>query len=229
MSTTTTKKNKIITIEGNIGTGKSTLLSHLRDRYGDQVVFLDEPVSIWDGIRDEEGVPILIRYYQNTKQYAFTFQMMAFISRVKLLREAIKNNPGKTIIAERSLHADNFVFALLLKRGEYISAIDYQIYKMLYDEFISDYPVEEIIYIKTDPEICSQRIKKRSRKGEEQIELSYLQDCHKYHEDWLSTGTGEKDKTTTTQITCINGNVDIEEHPEVLESWIELVGNKMLS
>ena len=45
------------------------------------------------------------------------------------------------------------------------------------------------IYLKTSPEICLQRIKKRGRKGENNITLEYLKSCHEYHEQWLKNET----------------------------------------
>ena len=45
---------KIISIEGNIGTGKTTILSKLEEKYDDDntVVFIKEPVDVWEQIRD---------------------------------------------------------------------------------------------------------------------------------------------------------------------------------
>ena len=42
-----------------------------------------------------------------------------------------------------------------------------------------------LIYIRTDPEICKSRIEKRNRKGESSVDIEYLKLCHKYHEQWL--------------------------------------------
>ena len=59
-----------------------------------------------------------------------------------------------------------------------------------------------ILYIKTKPEICSQRIIKRSRKGET-IELKYLESCNLYHNNWI-------DNTSTDKI-IIDGNNNIND------------------
>ena len=54
----------IISIEGNIGSGKSTLLTKLQAVYSadPSICFLQEPVDVWDTIKDEAGVSILQKY-----------------------------------------------------------------------------------------------------------------------------------------------------------------------
>ena len=91
---------KIIAIEGNIGSGKSTLVSKLEEIFKNNTdyYFLQEPVSIWNTIKDENGVTILEKFYNETEKYAFQFQMMAYISRLSILREALKNKKAKYII-----------------------------------------------------------------------------------------------------------------------------------
>jgi deoxyguanosine kinase len=69
----------IVSIEGNIGSGKSTLLAKLREIYENDVnvVFLKEPVDEWEKIKDENGVSILEKFYEDQNKYSFPFQMMA--------------------------------------------------------------------------------------------------------------------------------------------------------
>ena len=83
----------IVSIEGNIGSGKSTLLAKLRETYADDanIVFLKEPVDEWEKITDENGVTILEKFYADQEKYSFAFQMMAYVSRLKVLRDALKN------------------------------------------------------------------------------------------------------------------------------------------
>ena len=102
----------IISIEGNIGSGKSTLVDYLKNNYTDKnIVYLQEPVDEWNNIKDENNITILEKFYANQTKYSFAFQMMAYISRLDLLRNSIKNNPNSIIITERSLFTDKYVFA----------------------------------------------------------------------------------------------------------------------
>ena len=80
----------IFTIEGNIGSGKSTLITILKKSNTAlkhiPIIYLPEPVAIWESIKDSKGKNIIEKYYQNQEKYAFSFQMMAYISRIHQLR-----------------------------------------------------------------------------------------------------------------------------------------------
>ena len=118
-----------ISIEGNIGGGKTTLLAEIKKIWADkQIIFVREPVDEWEKIKDQQGLSILEKFYENQEKYAFSFQMVAFISRLKLLKEAVENNPNAIIITERSLYTDKLVFAKMLYDSNKIEYINYQIY-----------------------------------------------------------------------------------------------------
>ncbi len=73
--------NKLL---GNIGSGKTTLLTHVRELLQDKnlnqkIIFLKEPVDVWETIKDEEGKTMLEKFYADQEKYSFAFQMMVFI------------------------------------------------------------------------------------------------------------------------------------------------------
>lgn len=178
----------IYSIEGVIGSGKSTLVKMLKKYFEDDSTyyFLEEPVSIWETIKDSFGNTILSKFYADQKKYAFAFQMMAYISRIAILKKAIKDNPDKIIISERSVFSDRNVFAKMLYDIGHIEDVEMQIYQKWFDEFIEDIPITGLIYVKATPETSHSRVLKRAREGED-IPLSYLQTCYEYHEKWLIT------------------------------------------
>jgi len=194
----------IFTIEGNIGSGKSTLIRLLQKKYDDIVCIL-EPVDQWGKIKDQKGESILSKFYKDQKKYSFSFQMMAYISRLASIKRVIEKNDKKSlmIVTERSVYTDKEVFAKMLYDDDKIEDVNYKIYLQWFDEFIKDIPLAGIIYLKTSPEISLKRIIKRSRKGEI-IPLEYLEKCHKYHEEWL------KNK----KILILNGNLEFENNPD---------------
>lgn len=220
-------KNILVSIEGNIGGGKSTLLSKLEEIFGTSnitnkpVIFLQEPVKQWATIKDENDVTILEKFYADQKSYSFPFQMMAYISRLALLKEAYEQNENAIIITERSLYTDRFVFAKMLFDSGNIEFVNYQIYLKWFDTFVIDYPVDFVIYVKADPEICHARITERSRKGEDNIPLDYLKSCHDYHEEMLD----EKQELVVKKefILTLDGNQNIYTNPEKLCEWIKQI------
>jgi deoxyguanosine kinase len=173
----------IISIEGNIGSGKSTLLKRITDLKYD-VVTLQEPVDMWNTIKDENGKTILELYYADQKKWAFAFQMMAFITRARILREAVESNPGKVIITERSVFTDKNIFAMMLHDSGVLNEAEYSIYLRWFDELTIGITIDHVIYVRTEPTECEWRVKCRNRAGED-IPIEYLESCHKYHENWL--------------------------------------------
>lgn len=202
----------IISVEGNIGSGKSTFVRRMKDEFKD-IIFLQEPVDEWANVADFKGETILSKFYKDQKAYSFSFQMMAYISRLSLLKKTVEENPNSVIVTERCLLTDRFVFAKMLYDEGKIEDINYTIYLKWFDTFYNDYPVSKYIYLQTTYNTAFERVKKRSREGET-IPIEYLKKCHHYHELWISK------MRNTNNVIVINANESEEYMPE----WINAVG-----
>ena len=211
--------NISVSIEGNIGSGKSTLLEKLKLHFhnNNKIMFLKEPVDDWSTIRDVNNKTMLELFYEDQNKHAFAFQMMAYISRLAILKETLQNNSNCIIITERSLYTDKMVFAKMLFDNNNISLENYSIYLKWFNTFVDSFSVDKIVYVKTDPTICYTRIQKRSRTGESNIELDYLQKCHNYHEIMLDIN---RDKCVCKNQIIVDGNADIYDNPNQLAQWI---------
>jgi deoxyadenosine/deoxycytidine kinase len=196
-----------ISIEGNIGSGKSTLLAQLKqhvllnsEKYGQTintepniktnnsiVVFIDEPLEIWEKIIDiEKNRNILELYYENKEKYAFVFQTCVITTQKIIIENTLQQNPFcKFIISERSIDAALYVFAKMLKKNNIISQIEYEILILMAKN--NGYKkLDHLIYLNTTPEICMERIQKRNRDGENNIPLEYLIECERHYKDLIN-------------------------------------------
>ena len=211
--------NLFIGIDGNIGSGKSTLLETISNKYKNDpnVIILKEPLDIWDKVSDENG-NMLTHFYTDPKQHSLAFQMLALFSRYSMLKKVMSENRNKVIISERTLLTDKYVFAKMLHKQGNISDIHFQVYLQCFNEFAKDYPIDHIVYVKTDPEICHERIRKRSRIGEETIPLDYLLDCHQHHEEYLN----DVDILKCPKL-VLDGNANVYKEQELLTRWIESI------
>ena len=207
-------KPLFVSVQGNIGSGKSTLVENMKQYYRNdpKICFLQEPVDLWNKVTDENGVTILENYYGDQKRWAFSFQIMAYISRLALVRKEMKKDYD-IVISERCIYADNHVFAKMLYDEGKINEIDYKIYMMWFNEFTDEFPLDKVIYIRTKPETSEQRVIKRSRQGEA-IPLEYLSKCHDYHENWLNS---------TQNVLTIDGEVDVYDRPDTVNTWINKI------
>ena len=177
----------LISIEGNIGAGKSTIINQLiKENLDPQIIILQEAADMWESVK-HEGETMLQKFYNDQDKYAFAFQIMAFTTRLKLIKDTINQNPdAKIILCERSLEADREIFAKMLNKDGVIEPILYQIYEMYFQDSVDTmYQLSGMIYLNTPPDVCSKRIVKRNRDGESNIPLSYLIKCDNYHKLWM--------------------------------------------
>lgn len=207
---------QIISIEGNIGSGKSTFVDYLKQNYKqDNIIYLQEPIDEWNKIKDNDGKTILEKFYENQHQYSFSFQMMAYISRLDLLRKTMKEHPKAIIITERSLFTDKYVFAKMLYDSQKMEKIEYTIYNNWFYSMLDLAPLSKIVYLKTEPDISFGRIHKRNREGEAGIPFEYIKDCHEYHNNMIDHLNVKK------KIIDCSGN--IEEDNLLLKTWAQEV------
>lgn len=211
----------LFAVDGNIGSGKSSRVNDLKKhlKLNPSFIFLQEPVDDWNSIKSKDGTTMLQKFYCDQDKYAFSFQMMAYISRLSLLRKTIRENPDCHIVTERSIFTDRNVFAKMLYDDDKIEEVEYQIYLKWFDEFAKETKIDGVIYVHTSPNVCYDRIKKRSRTGEESIPLKYLKKCHEYHDKWI---LNEEEN-----LQIIDGNVDTEQSPDIIQKWMEDIVNFM--
>ena len=184
---------RIVSIEGNIGVGKSTLLAEWKRRYENdpRIVFMPEPVDQWSKICNEEGNTILSCFYANPDKYAFPFQVLAYTSRLAAFQKVVETYPAcEIIVCERSLEADRYIFAEMMRDQRTMEPMIYEVYRTLYDATAKPFEVDTIVYLEACPATCLRRIQKRCREGEGGIQLDYLEKCDAYYERWI----GQLDK-----------------------------------
>ena len=206
-----------IYIEGNIACGKSTLTRMLSQIFQD-CEFVQEPIDEWLLIKDSNNVNILDHFYKETHTWAFPFQMTTFITRIKKISDIPKN---KTAFIERSIFTDKHCFALNLYKTGYINEIEWKLYNDWFDWLSSVFHVQPnlFIYLKTTPEMCMNRLNKRSRNEEVTVSLNYLTQLHRLHEVWLS-----KMKNVIT----IDANQEFETDAIVFDRIVAEIKQKLL-
>ena len=95
-----------------------------------------------------------------------------------------------------------------------IDDVMYDIYERYFSEYEGNLTLNGMIYVEADPDVCYQRVAKRSRDGESNIALDYLQKCHEYHCKWI--------KHTETKILTlnVNDNVEVSVLQGKMQNWL---------
>ena len=149
---------------------------------------------------------------------AFPFQILVFNTRLTEYKRIVNENQDCDIIfCERSLESDSNIFAKMLYHDELIDNMSYQIYRHLYETSKLEFPIDKVLFMNVEPEVCKNRIKERGRIGEENIPLDYLEKCHKYHIDWLNNTSKEEHYEI---MDSNNIKVDIKDESRIKE-WLE--------
>ena len=180
----------IIVIEGNIGTGKTTFLKelinskYLEKQYpGKKIDYIFEPVNQWLNFKDNENINVLDKFYNNIEKYGFSFQWLAFMTRIK----EITSSDADIIVVERSVFTDKNVFVKTLYESGKLTNMEWKIYNEWFNWILNTFKLRKhiFIYLQAEPEISMERIKRRAREEEKNISFEYLKCLSEKHDDWL--------------------------------------------
>ena len=166
------KTKYIFSIEGNIGSGKTTVIHHLQRLYGDQVILVEEPVKDWQNL---EGENLLDKKNKDLNRWGYSFEAYVLITKMNELTK-VAFNDKKIILIERCMLTDKVFFDLNVENG-LSNPMEEAMFKNLY-EFLSKnvYPkLSGIIYLDTPVDECIHRMILRGRKEEKSITKEYLQ------------------------------------------------------
>ena len=166
------KTKYIFSIEGNIGSGKSTVIHHLQRLYGDQVILVEEPVKDWQNL---EGENLLDKKNKGLNRWGYSFEAYVLITKMNELTK-VAFQDKKIILIERCMLTDKVFFDLNVENG-LSNPMEEAMFKNLY-EFLSKnvYPkLSGIIYLDTPVDECIHRMILRGRKEEKSITKEYLQ------------------------------------------------------
>jgi thymidine kinase len=195
--------NKIIvSVEGNIGVGKSTFINLLKSKWENGCEVVAEPVDMWKKLANSDGKNILQTFYEDIPRWAYSFQNVACITRMMKIEDAIRTTNHKYIFLDRSLGTDKNVFEAMLHDDGKLNQIEHSMYNLwcdFYHKYVRPQDNQIYIYLKASPNTCANRIKKRGRIEEESIGLEYLEGLNKYHDDWLLS---DKLKSNVIVIDC---------------------------
>lgn len=158
--------------------------------------------------------------YKEPNRWAMPFQSYVTLT---MLDAHLLLTSKRVKIIERSVYSSRYCFLQSMLSHGSIHTSMFNILKE-WNEFIeksTEIRVDLIVYLRSSPEIVHQRIKQRGRTEESLVPLSYLQELHFLHEDWLI----KKNKgNNNIPVLVLDGNLnqdEIESEYKKLEEIIE--------
>lgn len=208
----------VISVDGNIGAGKSTFLAALAAAMPEAEV-VQEPVGEWMTLKNAEGKSLLELFYEDKRRWAYVFQNCAILTRLRTIRDALATTTKRVIITERSVLTDRHVFAEMLRASGDIDDLEWALYMKWFDSFAADLPIRGVVYITTGVGTSAGRIVERGRHGEEHIPLDYLAALDEQHHRWLAATD-----LPVIQISTETG-VSVEDNIAQVRAFVERLGS----
>ncbi len=163
-----------VAVAGNIGVGKSTLVTLLSEKLGWKPFY--EPVT---------ENPYLADFYRDMRTWSFHSQVFFLTRRLRIHRQLLAH--PTSAIQDRSVYEDAEVFALNLYRQGLFNERDYQSYHELYQVLVEFLPPPDlVIYLRASVPTLLERIKLRGRDYELRIEPAYLEQLNLLYEEWIA-------------------------------------------
>lgn len=161
-----------ITIAGNIGVGKSTLVTLLSERLG------------WDPVFESVSEnPYLADFYDNMERWSFQSQVFFLARRLQQHHELLQRS--NSVIQDRSVYEDAEIFARNLYHQNLLSERDWQTYFDLYRVLANMLPAPHLVlYLRASLPTLRRRIAQRGRAYEKEISDDYLLQLNKLYDNW---------------------------------------------
>lgn len=153
-------KYNFVTIEGNIGAGKTTL-AHLLSKHYNARLILEEFAEN----------PFLPKFYESPDQYAFPLELFFMAERYKQLKDLLQT---KDMFQQITISDYLFTKCLLFAKVN-LPAEEFRLYQKLFD-IINPQIIQPdiLIYLHTPVNKLQENIKKRNRQYEQGIPNDYL-------------------------------------------------------
>ena len=177
-------------MEGNIGSGKTSLIDFFSQNYASRVFPAAEPIQRW---RDVRGHNLFNLLASDPVKFAFPFQQFVQLTMTQVHR-SIPPAGEQVKLMERSLYSARFCFVENLHTSGLMSDAEFAVYEEYFD-FLTRDPelrVDLILYLKASPDVCLQRALSRKRKEESKLTIDYLMRLDQLHDKWLLSPTPEQ-------------------------------------
>jgi len=188
---------KYITIEGNIGAGKTTLSHLLQETFNAKLV-----------LEQFANNPFLPKFYQDRQKYSFPLELSFLADRYKQLKEMLSN---------RDLFSEYIIADYLFIKSKLFAKVnlpedEYKLYETLFDIIYPSLPQPDlVIFLDAPLQKLKLNIKLRNRDYEQQIEDQYLREIQESYLQYIKSDTQRTLIIDTSQTDFLNNPLQFQQ------------------
>ena len=163
-------KYKYVSVEGNIGAGKTSLTKIISEKYQIKGLF-----------ENYISNPYLKNFYKNPKKYSYDVETYFLKERIKSLQDLLENNNKNEVVI-----SDYSIFKSLIFSKQNLNSLNFNKYVLEYEKGLSLIKKPNlIIYLDASPVFLLDRIKKRRREFEKNISEMYLKNIEQGYKSFF--------------------------------------------
>ena len=200
---------RLVIVAGNIGAGKTSLTERIGGRLGWE--------SAYESVVDN---PYLPDFYADMHAWSFHLQIYFLGHRAEQYLEVANNS--QSVILDRSIYEDAYIFARALNHMGNISERDYLAYGRVFDLVVKSLPAPDLlIYLEAPVPVLMERIRRRGRDIETGITGDYLELLESFYEDWMRVFD------VCPVLTIRTDNLDYVHKPQHLDIVVQRIQDKL--
>lgn len=193
-------KYNFVTIEGNIGAGKTTLANLLSKHFNARLI-----------LEEFADNPFLPKFYENPKQYAFPLELFFMAERFKQLKDLIQQ---KDLFQQITVSDYLFTKSLLFAKVN-LPEDEYRLYQRLFEIILQQLVQPDIlIYLHAPVSKLQENIRKRARPYEQKIPDDYLMNIQQTYTHYI------KQHPVKTLVVDVS-NADFLHNPKHLQTIVD--------
>ena len=199
------EKYNYVAIEGNIGSGKTSLSNLMSDEFNAKIVlerFADNP--------------FLPKFYEDQERFAFPLEMSFLADRYQQLTDDL----AQFDLFKNFIVSDYYIFKSLIFAQVTLQKEEYALYRKMFDIMYKEISKPDLyIYLYQNTDRLLENIKKRGRIYEQNIEASYLEKIHVGYINFIKT---EQDLNTliidVSKLDFVNNHKDYREVLKIINT-----------
>jgi len=196
-------KYNFIAIEGNIGSGKTSLSKMLSDEYGAKLI-----------LEQFADNPFLPKFYKDQKKYAFPLEMSFLAERYQQLSD----ETSQPDLFSPFIISDYYVFKSLIFAEITLEEEEFKLYRRLFMMMYNNLVKPDLfVYLYQNTDRLLENIKKRGREYERNIQANYLEKINKGYLEFMKKQTNLKILVVdVSKIDFVNNREDYQKLKDII-------------